>query len=100
MLWLDGKWPREANDSTPGAVRGDCPADSGVPADVIAENPDAYVEPLPCVPVYNFWMLTALLATSPGPISASDLLVPPPISLKWAYEALACLCCAWTFLNL
>lgn len=43
MLWLDGKWPRDAPDATPGAVRGDCPADSGVPAEVIAEHGDAYV---------------------------------------------------------
>jgi len=43
MLWLDGKWPRDAADSTPGAVRGDCAANSGVPDEVIAQNPNAYV---------------------------------------------------------
>ena len=43
MLWLDGHWPREANASDPGVVRGNCPADSGVPSEVIANNPDAYV---------------------------------------------------------
>lgn len=46
MLWLDGVWPRDADTSIPGVVRGNCPADSGVPAEVIAENGDAYVLPL------------------------------------------------------
>lgn len=23
--WLDGKWPKSANESTPGAIRGECP---------------------------------------------------------------------------
>ena len=45
MLWLDGVWPRGADTSEPGVERGSCPADSGVPADVIAQNPEAYVHP-------------------------------------------------------
>ncbi|KAG9253716.1 cellulose 1,4-beta-cellobiosidase [Emericellopsis atlantica] len=43
MLWLDGLWPRDADPSTPGALRGDCPVDSGDPDEVVASNPNAYV---------------------------------------------------------
>jgi cellulose 1,4-beta-cellobiosidase len=43
MLWLDGVWPREADASEPGVARGNCPADSGVPDEVIAAHPDAHV---------------------------------------------------------
>lgn len=43
MLWLDGLWPRNADPATPGTLRGDCPVDSGEPAEVIAQHPDAYV---------------------------------------------------------
>jgi cellulose 1,4-beta-cellobiosidase len=47
MLWLDGVWPRDEDASDPGNTRGDCPADSGVPSEVIAEHGDAYVDPSP-----------------------------------------------------
>ncbi|KFA71473.1 hypothetical protein S40288_08013 [Stachybotrys chartarum IBT 40288] len=43
MLWLDGSWPREADPSAPGVTRGDCPADSGDPSEVISQHGDAYV---------------------------------------------------------
>lgn len=43
MLWLDGLWPRDSDPETPGYLRGDCAPDSGVPDEVIANNPDAYV---------------------------------------------------------
>jgi cellulose 1,4-beta-cellobiosidase len=43
MLWLDGVWPRGGDESIPGVVRGDCPADSGVPSEVEDEHADAYV---------------------------------------------------------
>jgi cellulose 1,4-beta-cellobiosidase len=43
MLWLDGAWPRDADPSEPGVTRGDCPADSGNPSDVVNEHADAYV---------------------------------------------------------
>ncbi len=33
MLWLDSSYPPE-KAGTPGGDRGDCPQDSGVPADV------------------------------------------------------------------
>ncbi len=33
MLWLDSTYPPE-KEGQPGAARGDCPQDSGVPADV------------------------------------------------------------------
>ena len=45
MLWLDGAWPREGDEASAGVSRGDCAADSGVPDDVIANQPDAYVAP-------------------------------------------------------
>ena len=41
MLWLDGTYPTDG--SGPGYERGPCAADSGVPADVEAEFPDATV---------------------------------------------------------
>lgn len=50
MLWLDGVWPRGGDINTPGIHRGDCPADSGNPDEVVAENPDAYVLPFPFLP--------------------------------------------------
>ena len=43
MLWLDSAYPTDADQSTPGVYRGTCSTDSGVPADVEAENPNAYV---------------------------------------------------------
>jgi cellulose 1,4-beta-cellobiosidase len=43
MLWLDGLWPRDAPEDQPGALRGDCAADSGVPDEVIEEYADTYV---------------------------------------------------------
>lgn len=42
MLWLDSTYPID-EAGTPGAERGDCPTDSGVPAEVIAEQGDSYV---------------------------------------------------------
>ncbi|KAK2757721.1 hypothetical protein FQN54_004690 [Arachnomyces sp. PD_36] len=41
MLWLDGTYPTDG--SGPGYERGPCGPDSGVPADVEAESPDATV---------------------------------------------------------
>ena len=46
MLWLDSNYPVGCNPSTPtdhGCARGPCPIDSGVPADVEANYPDASV---------------------------------------------------------
>jgi cellulose 1,4-beta-cellobiosidase len=43
MLWLDGAWPRDADPSEPGITRGDCPADSGNPAEVVEQHANAYV---------------------------------------------------------
>lgn len=40
MLWLDSTYPPEKAGS-PGAARGDCAQDSGVPADVESKIPDA-----------------------------------------------------------
>ena len=41
MLWLDSTYP--ANATGPGAARGSCATDSGKPADVEANQADAYV---------------------------------------------------------
>lgn len=46
MLWLDSSYPPE-KAGQPGGDRGDCAQDSGVPSDVEASIPDAYVCPLP-----------------------------------------------------
>ena len=43
MLWLDSNYPLDKDPSEPGVNRGPCPEDSGVPADVEAEYPDATV---------------------------------------------------------
>lgn len=43
MLWLDSTYPIDADQSTPGVYRGTCSTDSGVPADVESQYPDAYV---------------------------------------------------------
>ena len=46
MLWLDSNYPVGCNPSTPtdhGCARGPCPIDSGVPADVESNYPDASV---------------------------------------------------------
>jgi hypothetical protein len=79
MLWLDGVWPRDEDASDPGNTRGDCPADSGNPADVIAEHGDAYVESASLF-VKKSERLTNLLlaAMSAGPTSATAPSVPPP----------------------
>jgi cellulose 1,4-beta-cellobiosidase len=42
MLWLDSIYPPE-KEGEPGAARGPCPQDSGVPAEVEAEVPNAKV---------------------------------------------------------
>ncbi|EHA26941.1 hypothetical protein ASPNIDRAFT_51773 [Aspergillus niger ATCC 1015] len=43
MLWLDSDYPVNSSASTPGVARGTCSTDSGVPATVEAESPNAYV---------------------------------------------------------
>jgi cellulose 1,4-beta-cellobiosidase len=43
MLWLDAPYPPTKAASTPGVTRGTCGADSGVPATVEANSPNAYV---------------------------------------------------------
>lgn len=42
MLWLDSVYPPE-KEGQPGAARGACPQDSGVPSQVVAEHADAHV---------------------------------------------------------
>jgi cellulose 1,4-beta-cellobiosidase len=42
MLWLDSIYPPE-KEGQPGAARGDCPQDSGVPSEVEAQYPNAKV---------------------------------------------------------
>lgn len=49
MLWLDSIYPPE-KEGEPGAARGDCPQDSGIPSEVEANYADAYVfTPIPCL---------------------------------------------------
>nr|AEF58998.1 1,4-beta-D-glucan cellobiohydrolase B precursor [Aspergillus niger] len=43
MLWLDSDYPVNSSASTPGVARGTCSTDSGVPATVEADSPNAYV---------------------------------------------------------
>ncbi|RAL05383.1 putative 1,4-beta-D-glucan-cellobiohydrolyase [Aspergillus ibericus CBS 121593] len=44
MLWLDSNYPTNKSSTTPGVARGTCSVDSGVPSDVEAEYPNAYVK--------------------------------------------------------
>ncbi|ORY13610.1 catalytic module of Cel7d [Clohesyomyces aquaticus] len=39
MLWLDGKWPKDADVGKPGVVRGECQGDSGTPLMVEGARP-------------------------------------------------------------
>ncbi|CRG86514.1 glycosyl hydrolase family 7 protein [Talaromyces islandicus] len=43
MLWLDSTYPTNATATTPGAARGSCSTDSGVPSDIESSNADASV---------------------------------------------------------
>ncbi|KAL4963760.1 putative 1,4-beta-D-glucan-cellobiohydrolyase [Aspergillus stella-maris] len=43
MLWLDSNYPTDEDPSVPGIARGTCPIDSGIPHEVEAEHPDAFV---------------------------------------------------------
>lgn len=43
MLWLDSAYPLDKDPSEPGVSRGTCSRDSGDPADVEANSPDAQV---------------------------------------------------------
>lgn len=43
MLWLDSNYPVDADPSQPGIARGTCPTSSGVPEEVEAQHPNAYV---------------------------------------------------------
>eukprot|EP01133_Synstelium_polycarpum_P011953 gene11953-13929_t len=44
MLWLDSSYPTTKSTlNKPGVARGSCPTSSGVPKDVEAQHPDAYV---------------------------------------------------------
>ncbi|PGH01701.1 hypothetical protein AJ79_07855 [Helicocarpus griseus UAMH5409] len=44
MLWLDSTYPVDADPEAPGVARGECPTDSGVPADLVEQFPDATVK--------------------------------------------------------
>lgn len=58
MLWLDGaEYP--VNSTAPGSSRGPCSADSGKPADVEGNHPDAYV-------IYSNIKYGDLGSTQPG----------------------------------
>ncbi|GAB1196453.1 hypothetical protein APSETT444_005724 [Aspergillus pseudonomiae] len=43
MLWLDSNYPTDESTSKPGVARGTCATSSGVPSEVEASNPNAYV---------------------------------------------------------
>ena len=42
MQWLDGTTP--AGSTKPGAARGTCPPNSGIPSEVESQYPNAYVK--------------------------------------------------------
>ena len=57
MLWLDSIYPPE-KEGQPGAARGDCPQDSGVPSEVEAQFPNAYVMPSALCPCHSTKTIT------------------------------------------
>lgn len=72
MLWLDSIYPPE-KEGQPGAARGPCSQDSGVPDETVANFPDAYVASLEYCPTHLIGMSTnvCLTARSSGPTSSS-----------------------------
>jgi cellulose 1,4-beta-cellobiosidase len=44
MLWLDSSYPLDKDPEAPGVMRGECPTDSGDPADVESQSPKASVK--------------------------------------------------------
>lgn len=73
MLWLDSIYPPE-KEGQPGGARGPCSQDSGVPSEVEAEHPNAYVSsPAPRVLALpgSYVSLTPSTARSSGPTSGS-----------------------------
>ena len=44
MLWLDSQYPPDVPSDTPGVIRGPCPTDGGVSADLEANVPDSSVK--------------------------------------------------------
>lgn len=78
MLWLDSTYPPE-KEGQPGAARGDCGQDTGVPADVESQYPDSYV-PYPYGGRYFGCLLFPVRLS--GPTSDSDLSAPPSPSKR------------------
>ena len=75
MLWLDSTDPPE-KEGSPGAARGPCAQDSGVPADVESQQPDAYVLHHSKVGAIQA-CADSFAGRSSGPTSASDPSAPP-----------------------
>merc|ERR1712115_499768 len=68
MLWLDSTYPVDSTD--PGAARGTCGTDSGVPADVESKHPDSHV-------IFSDIKFGPIGSTTDGP-SPSPSPVPTP----------------------
>merc|ERR1712029_828971 len=68
MLWLDSTYPVDSSD--PGAARGTCGTDSGVPADVESQHPDSSV-------IFSDIKFGPIGSTTDGP-SPSPMPTPTP----------------------
>lgn len=76
MLWLDSIYPPE-KEGQPGAARGPCAQDSGVPSEVEAQYGNSYAPPFPAPTDMNICGTNpSSTAASSGPTSASDLSDP------------------------
>lgn len=90
MLWLDSTYPPE-KDGQPGAARGPCAQDSGVPAEVESSMPNAYVS----APKRNDEFCADMsVERLSGPTSASGPSAPPSrsrsVHLCWSSWVRSC----------
>jgi len=69
MLWLDSTYPVDSSD--PGAYRGSCSADSGIPKDVESKTPNANVK-------FSDIKWGPLGSTTGGPVPPSPAPAPSP----------------------
>merc|ERR1712050_458630 len=69
MLWLDSTYPVDSTD--PGAARGTCGTDSGVPADVESQHPDSSV-------IFSDIKFGPIGSTTDGPSPPSPTPTPTP----------------------
>jgi cellulose 1,4-beta-cellobiosidase len=81
MLWLDSDYPTTSPATAPGVARGTCPTTSGVPKQVEAASPNAFVTygNIKFGPIGStFSAGTSTTGSSPPPVSSPPASSPPP----------------------